>query len=379
MAFLKRKAIDWLCRDVACTSILPDSCDATAIKDLAMYTAVGLIADLVCGCERQVYKAGRLTRDGNWYAWNISANANQSASDLLTRWIYDIYCKRDGGLIIQSGDRLYNADVFTIDEFPMKENIFSGISIGPVQLNRTYKASKVYYVKVADAFGHSIKQQIDRAYAQYIPLLSTASKNYSRSGGEKYSLAVDHLPQGTAAEDTKYRQILQQSLQSFVNAESAVYPLQRGETLTRLGGSSSSGSASEYADIRKDIYAIVAEALHLPASLMDGNMNNTAEVVNQALTFSICPLCDRLGKEITRKTFGAEQVQDGCMIKFDTTKIRVRDVADTADSLDKLIASGIMCIDEARELCSLPRLNESWSSAHYLTKNYDDIETPHEI
>ena len=45
-----------------------------------------------------------------------------------------------------------------------------------------------------------------------------------------------------------------------------------------------------------------------------------------------------------------------------------------ADKLDKLIASGIYCIDEARRRCGLPELNTPWSQRHYITKNYDSVE-----
>ena len=341
-----------------------------------MYTAVSLIADIVCKCERQVYQNGNLVRDGTWYTWNVSANSNQSASDLLTRWIFDIYYNDDGGLVIHSGNKLYNADSFAIDEYPMKENIFQSVSVGVVQLNKKYKASDVFYIQLNDERGRSAAHLIDGAFLEYSQLLNSAADGLKKGSGEKYVLSVDHLPRGTSDEDKIYREALKKNLDTFTKSTSAAYPIERGETLTKLSGSSGV-SASSYSDIRKDVYNIVAEILHLPASLLDGNMNNTSEVVNQALTFAVGPLCDRLSTEITRKTFTRDEVISGCRVNLDTTQIRVRDVVDVADKLDKLIASGIMCIDEVRAQCSLPELGEDWSKKHYITKNYEGIEAIH--
>ena len=110
MAFFKKSVSDWLGKQYEVMTVQAVSPETiarqSAIKNIAMYTAVGLIADIVCECERQFYHKGNLIRDGNWYVWNISANDNQSASELLTDWIFDIYTQRAGGLIIPLSNKL---------------------------------------------------------------------------------------------------------------------------------------------------------------------------------------------------------------------------------------------------------------------------------
>ena len=371
---------DWLGSQLATVSVeavSPETvAEQSAIRDIALYTAVGLVADIVCECERQVFKGGNLVRDGNWYRWNISANDNQSASELLTEFIFDIYTKKRGGLIVPLNGKLYVADGFMVDEHPLMNDVYTGISVKTEQINRQFWSSDVYAVSMTDHHGRCVADLINAAFLQYANLLSTASDSYTKSAGEKYVYKEDRMAVGTEEQDLARREQLKSYLSDFISADSAVYPLTKEQDLQRLSAGTSA-SATTYSDIRSDVYAIVAEVMHLPASLLDGNMNNTAEVVNQALTFAVGPLCDRIGKELTRKTFTAQEIYDGACIRLDTTRIRVRDVVDVADKLDKLIASGIMCIDEARDQCSLAPLNTDWSQAHYLTKNYDDIENPH--
>ena len=45
-----------------------------------------------------------------------------------------------------------------------------------------------------------------------------------------------------------------------------------------------------------------------------------------------------------------------------------------ATSSDKLIASGVMCVDEVREENGLMPLNTPWSRQHWMTNNYSRIE-----
>ena len=377
MAFFTKKVSDWLCKTVAVASIEAVNpatlARQSAIKDVALYTAVGLIADITCECERQVFKSGKLTKDGTWYRWNISANENQSASELITKWIFDIYYDRRGGLIVPIAGRLHNADSFSIEEHALGQNIYKSIVVGNESLSNDWAESNVYHIDMVDYNGYSVRNLIDAAFAGYAELLSAASDSYTKASGEKYIYKEnERMAVGTPEQEEARREQLKSYLSSFINAKTAVYPLTKEQDLTKLS-SGSSASSTAYSDLRKDIYAIVAEILHLPASLLDGNMNNTSEVVNQALTFAIGPLCDRLGKEITRKTFTQEQIASGSLIRFDTTQIRVRDVVDTADKLDKLISSGIMCIDEVRGQCNLPPLGEDWSQKHYITKNYEEV------
>ena len=98
------------------------------------------------------------------------------------------------------------------------------------------------------------------------------------------------------------------------------------------------------------------------------------EIVKVFLTFCIDPIADMIGEELTRKVYGFEGWKKGCYIKVDTSTINHIDVLDVAEKVDKLIASGVNCIDEVRAIIDYPALDSDFSKTHFITKNYDTIE-----
>ena len=81
-----------------------------------------------------------------------------------------------------------------------------------------------------------------------------------------------------------------------------------------------------------------------------------------------------IGEEFTYKIYSEDQIIDGYAIEADTTNIKHIDIFDLATSIDKLIASGFLSIDEVREKAGLRGLNELWSTVHYMTLNYTTAE-----
>ena len=60
-------------------------------------------------------------------------------------------------------------------------------------------------------------------------------------------------------------------------------------------------------------------------------------------------------------------------MKKDTTTIKHIDMFSIAEKIDKLIASGATCIDEIRNAIGLQAIGSDWSTKHWITKNYQDI------
>ena len=48
--------------------------------------------------------------------------------------------------------------------------------------------------------------------------------------------------------------------------------------------------------------------------------------------------------------------------------------ASAGGSIDKLISSGVECVNDVRALLGQPLINEDWAWKHFITKNYAEIE-----
>ena len=376
MSFLPIKLSDWLRRTFSTAPIasqaLADNSTQLYIKELGLYTAVGLLADLLAGCEFQFYRGDRPVRDGNWYAWNVSPNVNQSAAQLKTQLVTELYYRGEA-LVIPLGGQLFLADSFQLQEYPIRGDRFCNIALRSLQLQRSFGAADVCYFRQGE---RSVRAMVDGMFASYGALMASVADAGRRAGGEKYALELGRSPSGTPEEQKRYLDAVKENLQSFVDGRSAAYPLTGNQKLTRFSGSSSGGQAGDLTTLRRDVYNIISSVLHLPEGLMSGNANNVDQLTAQALTFALDPLARKLDSELTRKVYTRDEVlYQGCRVRVDTTQIGHADLLQMADQIDKLISSGVCCIDEVRRRCGLPELNTDWSQRHYLTRNYGDVES----
>ena len=106
---------------------------------------------------------------------------------------------------------------------------------------------------------------------------------------------------------------------------------------------------------------------------MTGQVTNVKDIGDVFLTFAVDPFADAITAVLNKRATKEEYLR-GNYYQCYTGKVKHRDLFDMATSSDKLIASGVMCIDEVREENGLMPLNETWSRQHWMTNNYSRVE-----
>ena len=351
-------------------SVIEEKIQEVYYKELAIQTAITLIANAIAKCEIKVYKKNREVKNETYYTLNISPNKNENSSQLwhksIEKMIYD-----NESIIIEVGNSLYCASSYSVEEYPIIGNLYKGVAIGNLQLNKTFKSEGVFRLQLNNAH---IKKLIDGLYEQYGQLMSYAAKNYKKSNGTKYKLVLDQVKASDEKFQETYREVVQKQLKDFVENENAVYLQYKGYDLQDVSPSSNKDS-SDFRNLRKEMFEIVAQAFQIPVSLMLGNITNMNEIVKIFLTFCIDPIADMISEEITRKISGDyDNWAKGNYVKVDTSTINHIDILDVAEKADKLIASGTCCIDEVREIIGFDKLGTKFSQQHFITKNYDTVE-----
>lgn len=338
-------------------------------KELALYTAITLIANAISKCEIKVYENGLEKKDRLYYSLNISPNINQNSSQfwhkVIEKMIYD-----GEALVLDIKDKLYCADSYVVDEFPILGNKYSGIRINTLSLNKHFEAEGVLLFKLDNIH---LKKFIDSLNSQYGKLLNHSIKKYLKSNRTKYKLKLSSVKAGDKEFNEMFEKVIRQQLKSFIESEEAVYPEFEGQTLEDISPKNNSDS-TDLREIRKEIMEIIAQTFKIPITLMSGNITNIQDVVKMFLTFCIDPYTDMIGEELTRKIYGFEGWKNGKYIKVDSSTINHIDVLDVAEKVDKLISSGVNCIDEVRAIIDYPALNTDFSKTHFITKNYDTVE-----
>lgn len=351
-------------------SVIEEKIQEVYYKELAIQTAITLIANAIAKCEIKVYEKNREVKNKTYYTLNVSPNKNENSSQLwhkaIEKMVYD-----NESIIVEVGDGLYCADSYSVEEYPIIGNLYKGVAIGNLQLNKTFKSEGVFRLQLNNAH---IKKLIDGLYEQYGQLMSYAAKNYKKSNGTKYKLVLDQVKASDEKFQETYREVIQKQLKSFMENENVVYPQYKGYDLQDVSPTTNKDS-SDFRNLRKEMFEIVAQAFQIPVSLMLGNITNMNEIVKIFLTFCIDPIADMISEEITRKISGDyDNWAKGNYVKVDTSTINHIDILDVAEKVDKLIASGPLCIDDIRELLGMQPLNTEFSRQHWITKNYDTVE-----
>ena len=339
-------------------------------KELAIYTAITLIANAISKCEIKTYENKEEVKDKYYYALNISPNLNQNSSQfwhkVIEKMVYD-----GETIAIDLNDKLYCVDSYSVNKYPILGNKYNGVTIDNLQLNKVFTSEEVLLFRLDNTH---LKRLIDGLYQDYGKLLSIAVDNFSKSNRSKYKLKMSQIKANDAKFNETFEKVIRAQLKTFLENDNAVYPEFEGYDLIDISPKSNVKDSSDIRDLRKEIFEIVGQTFKIPTNMMLGNITNMQEIVKVFLTFCIDPIADMIGEELTRKVYGFEGWKKGCYIKVDTSTINHIDVLDVAEKVDKLIASGVNCIDEVRAIIDYPALDSDFSKTHFITKNYDTIE-----
>lgn len=363
--FLSRKLTD-----EEIESVVGGFAEKVEFKTLALYIATSYIANALSKCEIKVIYKGDEARDYLYYRLNVSPNPNQSGAQFMNGLVTKLCLESEALVIPHKDDELYLATSFAPEIKPMKDHVFKGIVIDDQQIRKNYKASDCYFFKLED---RKVRGFINSLYDDYGKLMAAAIQGFIQSHGRKYKLKLDNTKVGDAKFAEDWEKVVKNQLKEFVENANAIYPQYQGYDLEEMRHEAD-GASGDILAMRKEIFDVVAQAYKIPTSMMYGNTNNTSEVVRQFLTFAVDPIAQMLSDELTRKSFTYEEWRQGSQVIVDTKRINHVDIFDVADKVDKLISSGVFSIDDVLSALGYQPLNTEFSTARWVTKNYELAE-----
>lgn len=346
------------------------------VEEFTIHSAINLIANCISKCEFRTCENRKKKNGEEHYLWNFEPNSNQNSSQFLqevaTKLLYNGEC-----LVIESSGQLIVAESFQKSEFALKETIFSNVCRKNFTFDRSFAMSGVLYFRLNNK---NIRRLLSDLCHGYDEILSEAVDKYEKAGGEKGTLRIDAVASGqkygSRTFEEVYEDLMNNRFKKFFNSRSAVLPLFNGFTYTKQAAEQSKKSTSEMKDITDmldEIVVTVARAFNIPAQLLKGDISDVDKITKNFLTFCIDPICKMMESEINRKRYGRREIQKGNYLKIDTTCIMHTDIFEIAEKIDKLIASGMYCIDELRKKLGDEPLGTEESQKHFITKNYETL------
>ena len=310
-------------------------------KALAFYIASSYITETIAKCEIKHYVNGKETKDKWYYLLNVSPNTNENAFTLKSKFIskalYDGHA-----LMFEHKGSLYVADSFNIEHRPINGDLFTNISLENETKVFRRKADEVFYLNFDD---QRLKRLVDSMLEDYAEILKYSFDTFKSSNNEKYKLVMNEVKVGDKDFNEKFEKVIKKQLEAFINNRKGVYPQFKGYDLQKMSESSGATDSTDIRNITKEIFEITAQAFKMPVSMLYGNMTNVKDIISSFITFAVDTKAKIFSEELTRKTGNDEDYLNGTYFDVDTTAIVHHDIFDIADKVDKMISSGVYCVD----------------------------------
>ena len=361
--------------------------ESVYLKELAKYTAVSLIASAISMCEIVVYEKGKRVKNGDWYSLNVKPNPNESAPMFWHKVVENMLMadKGKGAFVFIQNGNLYCADTYCIKEkrpFKLTGNLYDGVVVDGLQLNKTFTSKGVMLFKIEQAQGNIF---VDLMYNDVSKIVSAAMSQFANENITRWKFKVNAREAGSEEFQKQWQNKLKRSVQQYVKGETQVFVeyddriLEPVDMKTGTGGKVSAG---DNVQLINQVFDLVARAYHIPSGLMTAGNYNVQDLMDQFLTFCVDPPAEVIGKTLTG-AYGEDSFRAGNYFRVDTSKIKHFDIFSMAPNVDKLISSGFASVNEVRQAADWdaagdPDDPDNWLNQHILTKNYEKGGNPGE-
>lgn len=339
-------------------------------RELALQSCINLSAHALSKCEFRTFARDKPNKGKEYYLWNVEPNQNQNSSVFLNKLVNELF-RHNEVLVVESGGMLYVADSYSTTEYALKDNVFTQVTVDNFTFARSFAMSDVLYFKLS---AKNARQVTDGLYQSYSRLIRFGINGYQKSRGEKGTLEIDATAAGNKQFNDTYEALKNDGFKKFAEAENAMMPLYKGMKYTSLANKTYSADSTR--DIRAmidDVTDFTARGYGIPPQLVNGSVQDVGSATDQFLTFHIDPLVDMLAEEINRKRYGYAGFSNGDYLQIDTSSIKHIDILSSATNIDKLVSSGVVCINDIRVLLGEPIIPEPWAYEHFITKNYSTV------
>lgn len=348
--------------------------ESAAIEAYALTTVIDLIVKMLASCELKVFDNNKPVKNMTWYRLNVQPNRNQTASEFWSEVWKKLIFFGEVLIVPRYNSELIIADSFTKTPYVAYDTVFDNIDREGFDLGRK-DMSEVFYLSYQNP---QAKIALSAVLKNYSKLINNTGDAVINDSGIKGTLNITQQAQANKLDfEEKFKDLMNNYFRSWFKNKNAVLPLWGGMTFTpsQVKGNATTSRVSEYQALFSDAVRRTAAAFGVAPALLTGEVAGIDEALSFTLTSCISPNAEALSTMLTAKNFSMNDVLKGCRIVADVSTIEHTSIFRIAQSLDKLIASGMYSVDELREKVGDYAFNVDWSSEHWMTKNYDSIET----
>lgn len=351
-----------------------------AYKRLAVETCIDLIAKALSRCEFKTFNEGANFRGENYYLLNVEPNDNQNATEFWYQAFYK-YLYDGKSLVVMHENKLLLADSFDVKEYALFPNQYKNVTVKDFTFDKTFYENEVLHFKLSDK---NIRRVIDSLYDSYGKLMASSINYYKRINNKRWFVKGDFLRGQDDETQKEIDDMLTAQLKDWFdpNKEAVAFQQQRGYEFEDASDAKNRVKADS-SDIRamiEDTINFVAMGFHVPRTLLKGDVAEIEANIDSFIMFALNPTAELFADEYNRKVYKKEKFLKRSYMQIDTSKVKLIDLTELANALDKLFAIGGATINEVLEELGKAPINEPWANERYITKNYQkaSIDIPFE-
>lgn len=363
--------------EISCQELLAAAEDFQA-RQLSFWTCVNMVANAVGRCEVKTFRGREEIQEQEYYLWNVEPNVNQNSSAFWHKLIAKLFLDNEA-LVISSKrrdgmDAVMVADSWQQSTFwPMRMNEYINVTVGDTAYEKTFRESEVLHLKLHH---NAMRPVVDGLCQSYMRLVAAAMSRYQWERGQHWKVHVNQIASGTQDFEQNFAKIIEQQIKPFFGSGAAVLPEFDGYDYQQVN-KTGEGKQSDSRDVRnliEDIFDFTARGFLIPAVLVNGTVQGTADANSRFLTQCIDPICDQLQEEITRKRYGFDGWKQGNFVRVDSSAILHFDMFANAANVEKLVGSGAFSVNDVLRAANQAIINEPWADEHFLTLNIARIQ-----
>lgn len=352
---------------------LYDAAAEYSLLSLCYGICVDMIANALGRCEFRTYMGNEETQGSEYYLWNIEPNVNQNSTMFLHKLVHQLYWKNEALVVTirrrdTQGDALIVADSWAPPEDgPARRNEYKSVTVGEFAFSKTFSESDVLHLKLNHVDIKPYLTAVSRAYAR---MVTTAQTLYTWDRGQHWKVHVAGIANGDDDFMKNFAAYVDKQVKPFFNNQAAVLPEFDGWAFEPV--QSSGNTSSDTRDIRamiEDVFDFTARTLMIPAVLVNGTVEGTADANARFLSYCIDPLCDQLQEEIVRKRYGYDEWRRGNTLRVDSSSILHFDLFANAPNIEKIIGSGTFTINDVRRAANQAPIDAPWANESHMTLN----------
>lgn len=345
-----------------------------AIERVAILKAIELYANTFSKCEFQWYD-----KDGNRlaepeYLLNIRPNINQNATVFWHDVIVRMFNNGEALVFQGRSKELYLADSFDRKQSLYFADVFSNIKSRDIAIASTYEMNEILFFELNSEY----KELINIHFKKLGSIVDYTIDDYKQSNGKKYGFNMPAAFSRSGIGNTVSEDDLKNKAQDYVDkifkklfsSFNAVIPFQKDEKLEEIGKSTGK-SVSEVKTSIETIFEVVAIGLGIPVDILFGKTTEKSKGLDEWITLELGTVFEQFTDEANAKLITKKDYLKGERIFIDTTRIKHRDVLDSANDIDKLHANGFT-LNEIFELMGIPKdKSDPNSDKRFFTKNQE--------